>query len=60
MTGTASERWRSGSAAAVAVLQATTTSFTSSASRCRPIASAKPLTSASGRGPYGSLALSPR
>ena len=46
--------------AAVAVLHATTTSFTPSFSRCRPTSSAKRRNSASGRGRRGSRALSPR
>ncbi len=59
-TGTESSSWSCGSAADVAVLHATTMSFTSCASRNAPISRAKPRTSSSGRGPYGSRAWSPR
>ena len=48
-----SRSWSSGSAAAVAELHATTTSFTSCASSQPPISSAKRRISSSGRGPYG-------
>ena len=51
--GRRSSVWSSGSAAAVAELQATTTSFTPCASRKAPISRAKRRSSPSGRGPYG-------
>ena len=60
MTGTASCRWRSGSAAAVAELHAATMSFTPCPSRYPAISAAKRRISSSGRGPYGSRAPSPR
>src|SRR2546430_17717552 len=44
----------------VAVLHATTISFTSRRSRNAPISRANPRTCASGRGPYGRRAWSPR
>ena len=59
-TGTLSADCSWGSAADVAVLHATTMSLTSWVSRNAPISRANVRTSASGRGPYGSLAWSPR
>ena len=59
-TGTESDSWSSGSAAAVAELHATRISFTPCSSRYEPISWAKRATSGRGRGPYGSRAPSPR
>ena len=59
-TGTRSSVWSSGSAADVAELHATTIELHACASRYAPISRAKRRISASGRGPYGSRAPSPR
>src|SRR5262245_10590012 len=59
-TGTVRSSWSCGIEAEVAALQATTISFTSWPSRKPPISRAKRLISASGRGPYGRRAWSPR
>jgi hypothetical protein len=59
-TGTLSSDWRSGSAADVAALHATTISLTPCVSSHAPISCAKRLISGSGRGPYGRRAPSPR